>query len=324
MRAMVLAAGEGTRLRPLTLQRAKPALRFVDRPLICRTLRWLSAAGVDEAVVNLHHLPETVRAAIEEDAPPLRLHYSEEPRILGTAGGLGKARGFFGGVESFLLVNGDCFYDLDLTGALEAHGESGAVATMLLMENPDPAAFAGVEVDTDGVVRRIAGQPEGGAEGLRSLHFIGIHILAPEVLGEIPEGVSDMNHDVYQDLIRKGVPVRGHRVSGSWHDIGTPHRFLEGCMAELARAGGAPYLAEGARLDREVALRSGCVIGAGGRVGGGACVEGSVVLDGAAVGERALVRGSVIGYGTDVAPGERVEGMMRVLLPRGVVETPIG
>jgi mannose-1-phosphate guanylyltransferase len=323
MKAMVLAAGEGTRLRPLTLQRAKPALRFVDRPLICRTLRWLSAAGVEEAVVNLHHLPETVRAAIEEDTPPLKIHYSEEPRILGTAGGLGKARGIFRGEESFLLVNGDCFYDLDMNGALEAHREAGSVSTMLLMENPDPEAFAGVEVDADGAVHRIAGRPGSRARGLRSLHFIGIHVLTPEILGEIPEGVSDMNHDVYRDLIRNGVPVRGHQVSGFWNDIGTPHRFLEASMAELARAGGVPYLAEGARLEGNVELRAGCVVGAGARVGEGACLESSIVLDGAAVGEGAVVRGSVIGYETVVAPGEHVEGMLRVLLPEGARETPI-
>jgi mannose-1-phosphate guanylyltransferase len=321
MKAMLLAAGEGVRLRPLSLQRAKPAIRFLERPLLCRTLRQLAAAGVEEAVVNLHHLPETVRRAVQSDRPPLRVVFTEEPEILGTGGGLRNAAGRFLGEDAFLLVNGDCVYDVEIEAAVAFHRGHGGAATMVLMENPDPTAFSAVEVDGEGCVRRIAGLPEGEApEGTRPLHFLGIHVLGPAALDAIPPGVSDINRDVYPPLIEAGVPVRAFETSGFWHDLGTPARYLAACRAELERRGGGPWVAPTAEVCEGAAVDAASVLGDGARVEEGAHVEGSVLLDGARAGRGARVRGCVLGYGTWLPDGAEIEGKVLAELPGGVRE----
>ena len=135
---MVLAAGLGTRMRPLTLLRAKPALPVMNRPLLHWTLDLLARNGVTEVMINLHHLPFTVMEAVGDGRVfGLRVTYSREPRILGTGGGPRKVRSFFGD-DPFILVNGDMVFDFDLRGLVRRHEKTGARATLALRPNPDP------------------------------------------------------------------------------------------------------------------------------------------------------------------------------------------
>ena len=157
---MVLAAGLGTRMRPLTLLRAKPALPVLDRPLIAFTLERLARSGVRDVIVNLHHLPESVTGALGGGRRfGLRIRYVHEPRILGTGGGPRAVRDFFGR-EPFLLVNGDVYFELDLRQLVARHRASGALATLALRRLPDPRAYSTVVSDRRGRILSIAGRPK--------------------------------------------------------------------------------------------------------------------------------------------------------------------
>ncbi len=178
---MVLCAGLGTRLRPLTAQVPKPAVPVCGVPLVRWSLALLAGAGVRRAVVNVHHLPEAMAAAAAEAAAALglALTLSREPVIAGTGGALREARAALDGASEILLVNGDVLFDLDLGAALAAHRASGALATMVLLPMPAGARYAAVEVDAGGAVRRIAGAFGPGGAGLSPWHFSGVHVLSP-------------------------------------------------------------------------------------------------------------------------------------------------
>jgi mannose-1-phosphate guanylyltransferase len=302
MKAMVLAAGLGLRMRPLTLLRAKPVLPVLNRPLLHWTLERLAAAGVDEVVVNLHHLPETVRAAVGDGGGfGLRVRYSYEPQILGTGGGPKAVRGFFGS-EAFLLVNGDVLFEMDLRGLVERHRRSGACATLALRPNPDPAAYSAVVADRRGRILSIAGRPR-PASGAVSL-FASVHVMQPELLERLPQGASDSVRDLYIPLLAEGAQLLGVRTRGAWYDLGRPSLYRD-TQLRLLR-GGRALVHPGAEVagDAEV---SRSVIGAGARVESGGRVERSVLWDGVVVEAGARLAGAVLAEGAVVRAGERAE-----------------
>jgi NDP-sugar pyrophosphorylase family protein len=312
MKAMVLAAGLGTRMHPLSLLRAKPALPVLNRPLILWTLELLARHGVSEVVINLHHRPDTVRDAVGERPSGLRVTWSYEPEILGTAGGPRRVRDFLGD-DPFLLVNGDVVFDFDLTALVRRHRESGARATLALLPNPDPEAYGGIVVGRDGWVRAVADRPR-PVPGVRWL-FAGVHVLDPALLGRLPPGPSDSVRDLYPWLVSERA-VRGERVKGAWYDLGSPWRYRSAQAAMLASgfrgATGPALVHPTARLGRGVRLRR-AVVGPGSRLGDGVSLTDTVLWDGVRVGAGARLRECVLTSGTSAAAGaiER-----RVLLMR--------
>src|SRR5690349_18227589 len=179
MKAMILAAGFGERLWPLTADRGKPALPVLGKPLVGYVAEYLARFGVTEAVVNLHHRPESVREALGDGSSfGLHLEYVYEPIILGTSGGLDNARAHFED-ETFVVVNGKIITDLDLGAALETHRRSEALATLVLKRNVGRERFSIVDTK-NGMVTEFAGMPKpgsGSAEDNVPLMFTGIHIL---------------------------------------------------------------------------------------------------------------------------------------------------
>jgi NDP-sugar pyrophosphorylase family protein len=308
---MLLAAGLGLRLRPLTLLLAKPALPVLNRPLIHWTLEALQAAGVDEVVINLHHLPRSVTEAVGDgSAFGLRVRWSRERQILGTGGGPRRVRRLLGD-EPVLLVNGDMVMELDLGRLVARHRRGSARATLGLRPNPDPKRYAPVITGPGGRVLALRGRPR-GVRGTASM-FAGVHVLDPALLERLPPGASDTVGDLYPLLIEAGERVEGVRLPGLWLDIGTPALYLEAHRRLLARGHAAAAVASGARVGSGAKLRR-AAVGAGAVVGEGARVEDSVLWDGARVGAGARVRRSVVTRGGRVAAGERVEGML-VLAP---------
>ncbi|WP_059437098.1 nucleotidyltransferase family protein, partial [Anaeromyxobacter sp. PSR-1] len=227
---MVLCAGLGTRLRPLTARVPKPAVPVCGVPLVRYALALLAGAGVRRAVVNVHHLPDVMAAEAEAAARALGLSLtvSREPVIAGTGGALREARAALRGADELLLVNGDVLFDVDLGAALAAHRGSGALATMVLLPMPAGARYAAVEVDAGGAVRRIAGRYGPGGEGLVPWHFSGVHVLSAALLDAVPAEPfeADVNRHVYPPLMASGA-IRGHVAAGYWNDLGTPERYLE-------------------------------------------------------------------------------------------------
>jgi NDP-sugar pyrophosphorylase family protein len=317
---MVLAAGLGLRMRPLTLLRAKPALPVLNRPLLHWTLERLARHGVTDAVVNLHHLPETVKAAVGDgSALGVRVRYSFEETILGRGGGPRLVRDFFGD-EPFLLVNGDVVFDFDISHLVACHEVKGARVTMALRPNPDPRVYGPVVTGPDGRVRSVAGRPR-LARGTVSL-FTGVQVLDPALLDRLPDGASDIL-DLYGPLVEEGARLCGLRVRGAWYDLGAPPLYLAAQLRLLARRRESALVHALARVDRTARVE-GSVVGARARVGAGALVRRSVLWEDAVVEAGARVRGSIVTDGAVVGPREQATGVMvfaRGALPPGQGET---
>jgi mannose-1-phosphate guanylyltransferase len=308
--AMVLCAGLGTRLRPLTLRVPKPAVPVCGVPLVSWTLGLLAGAGAARAVVNVHHLPDAMAAAAEAGARAagLPLALSPEPAIAGTGGALREARRHLDGAGAIVLVNGDVLFDVDLRAALAAHRRSGALATMVLLPMPPGATYATVDVDAGGAVRRIAGAFGPGGGGLTPWHFSGVHVLSPALLDLVPADPfeCDVNRHVYPPLLAAGA-VRGLVAGGYWNDLGTPARYLEASRDVLL---GRVPLGRFARADP---LRASAELAPGVRAGPGARIDPSARLAAPAfVGARCLVpagsavEDAILWDGTALAPGERL------------------
>ncbi|HSN15490.1 MAG TPA: NDP-sugar synthase [Anaeromyxobacteraceae bacterium] len=327
---MVLCAGLGTRLRPLTLGVPKPAVPVCGVPLVRFSLALLRAAGVRRAVVNVHHLADAMASAAAGAARSLgmELAVSREPVIAGTGGALREARRHLASADAILVLNGDVLLDVDLAAALDAHRRSGALATMVLLPMPAGARYAAVEVDGGGAVRRIAGRFGPGGEGLAPWHFSGAHVLSPGILDRVaaePFEV-DVNRHVYPPLMASGA-VRGLVVDARWSDLGAPASYLganldvlsggfpvsrfpgadpfEGTreVAPLVRAGPGAIVDPGARLEGPALVLGGAVVEAGAEVG-----PRAVVGPGCVVPHGARVRDAVLWEGTRLARGETVEG----------------
>jgi len=336
---MLLCAGLGTRLRPLTERVPKPAVPVCGVPLVRWNLALLAGAGVTRAVVNVHHLPGEMAAAAEEAARALGLELavSRERVIAGTGGALREARDRLAGAEAIVVLNGDVLFDVDLRAALAAHRASGALATMLLLPMPEGGKYAAVETDASGAVRRIAGSFGPGGAGLSPWHFPGVHVLSPAILDAVPRAPfeCDVNRHVYPPLMASGA-VRGLEASGYWNDLGTPARYLQANADVLSGAvplgrfaGADPFRAlreiadrvfvapttrwepgvrvtapalvgEGAFVARDAEIGPGAVVGARCTVAAGARVRRAVVWEGTAIGAGEVVEGAI------AVEGERV------------------
>ncbi len=292
MKAMILAAGFGTRLRPLTEERPKLLVPVLGQPLIEHTLELLRRWGIEQVVINLHHLPQAIPAALGDGSRlGLEIRYVvEEGEIRGTGGGIRGARHLLDRGSTFLVLNGDMLLEPDLPAALELHRRLGAVATMVLRRDPRASSYGAVEVDGQGRVRRLLGRPAWEGEPLRTTMFTGVHLLEPEVFDLLPER-GCVVRQLYQPALEVGRVIGGFVDRGTWVDLGTVEDYL---AANLALASGelalghlppAPpgglWVAPGARVAAPELLRPPVVIGAGAEIT--APVERAVVWDGAVV-----------------------------------------
>jgi NDP-sugar pyrophosphorylase family protein len=322
MKAVVLAAGLGTRLRPLTLKMAKPAVPFLNRPLIGRLLAALARAGIHEVAVNLHHAPESVRRAVTETHPPgLRVRFSYEPRILGTSGALDPLRDWLGG-ERFFLLNSDTLHELDLKDLLRVHEAAGVVATLALCHHPEMERYGTLALDEDGRICRFLDRWRSGRPPAYEGLFIGAHVIEPELLDWVPRGEpSEINRDIYPRLLEAGRLLGGYRYSGIWQDLGTPARYLQGhwlCLDRDGRPGPGSreveqeseglvrepcLIAPEARLPRRGRIGPYCVIGPGAVIEEDVRLERCVVWPEARV-PRGLELRDCIVHG--IAPGDCV------------------
>jgi mannose-1-phosphate guanylyltransferase len=303
---MVLAAGLGVRMRPLTLLRAKPVLPVLNRPLLHWTLERLARHGVTDVVVNLHHLPDTVKEAVGDgSAFGLRIRYSFEETILGRGGGPRLVRDFFGS-EPFLLVNGDVVFDFNLSRLVARHEAEKARVTLALRPNPDPRTYGPVVTDSEGRIRSVAGRPR-VSRGTVSL-FTGVQVLDPALLDRLPAGVSDIL-DLYGPLVETGEMLLGVRVRGTWYDFGAPSLYLQAQLEMLKGRKRVRLVHPTARVDDGArVLRA--VVGAKARIGAGAIVERSVVWEDAVVEPGARVRDSIVTTGAVVGSNDEPDGMM--------------
>ena len=269
--ALVLTAGLGTRLRPLTDVRAKAAVPVNGEPLARRVARWLAASGIRDQVYNLHHQPSTITACLGDGTGlGIRVRYSWEQPVLGSAGGPRHALPLLtdAGAQRFLIVNGDTLTDVDLVALFERHQQSGARVTMSLIRNPAPDKYGGVVLSPEGYVR---GFTRRGTPG-DSFHFIGVQVVEADVFAGLTDGEpAESVSALYPTLIRASPGSVAAFVSdASFRDIGTPADCLRTSL-ELAAVEGDRLVSRGARIDPSAVVERTAVwddvtIGAGARL----------------------------------------------------------
>ncbi|MBO0797735.1 MAG: NDP-sugar synthase [Blastocatellia bacterium] len=288
---MILAAGFGTRLWPLTIGRTKPAIPFLNRPLIDYTIDYLVQHGIKDLIINLHHEPESVAGQIGDGSRyGVKITYSlEEPEILGTSGALAYARRFLED-ETFIVINGKIITDIDLNLALEAHRRQKAIATLVLRHNSTREYFREVKITADNLIAGFAGFPEpisNPQSAIRNppLMFTGIQIMEPAIFDYIPAGeFSDSVKDVYPKAIAAGERVAAHIAAGHWYELSTLARYL---AISLECSGGDPRKLIG----------EGCIIESG------AIVERSILWQGVRIENGAKVRECIVGDGVFIPKG---------------------
>ena len=226
IKAMVLAAGTGSRLRPLTLKRAKAMLPIGGRPLLEHLTCLLKVHNITEIAINLHYRPDDIVEYFGDGhAFGVRITYSREQELLGTAGAVKKLQHFF--TETFLVVYGDLLTTLDLTALVDFHWRKGGLATIALYRVDHPQACGIVELDTNGRIRRFVEKP-GPEEVFGNLANAGIYVLEPEVIDFIPAGVFyDFGHDLFPLLLEHGMPLYGYPIRAYLIDIGTLEKYKQ-------------------------------------------------------------------------------------------------
>ncbi len=313
MKAMILAAGFGTRLWPLTEDRTKPAIPFLNRPLIAYCVDYLASFGIRDIIVNLHHQPDSVRDSLGDGSDiGVKIHYSEEEEILGTSGAIDRVREHLLD-DDFIVINGKIITTVDLDETIRAHREREAIATLVLKENARRERFSIVEVDAQGLIKRFAGFPEPtAAEALASdpsrpntgsltrndaapLMFTGIQVLSPRIFDFVPRNrFSHSTVDVYPKAIAAGEVVLGHVSNGDWYEMSTLDRYLEASLLFMRKRGESMMSDSGCRIEdgaevkdsilwKDVTVESGAVVrrsvlGDKVRIPAGACIENSVVV----------------------------------------------
>jgi mannose-1-phosphate guanylyltransferase len=332
MQALILAGGEGTRLRPLTLTLPKPVIPLANQPFITFMIEWLRGHGVDDVILSCGFLAEGVRQVLRDGAGlGVRLRYIEEPRALGTGGALRFAGDLLD--ERFLMLNGDVLCDLDLGSQLAQHERTGAQATIALVAVEDPSAYGLVRLEADGSVAGFLEKPSPDQIDTNLINA-GAYVLERSVLEMMaaPGTNISIERDVFPDLV--GAGLFGFAADGYWLDIGTPERYLQGTFdilegnvhtpigERLHDAGGAltdgalidgrvvapALVAEGSTVAASAIVGGRAVLGPNSTVGAGAHVEGSVLMTGASVGAGTSLRASIIGPGATIGEHCHVDG----------------
>jgi mannose-1-phosphate guanylyltransferase len=315
---MVLAAGLGTRLRPLTNEITKPMVPVLDRPVMAHILDLLDRHGFEETIANLHYFPESIERYFGE-----RLTYRFEPELLGTAGGVRGCADFFGD-EPFLVISGDALTDIDLSAFAARHRESGGVATLAVKKVSDTREYGVVLHDRDGRITGFQEKPS-PEEALSDLGNCGIYMFEPAIFDYFPDRpFVDWAQDVFPALLDNDVPFHIHEVREYWNDVGSLAELRQGTFDALrgelrlqvegqevspgvivagdsavphsAEVEGSVWIGHDVELGENVRLTGPLVLGDGARVGEGAQLRDSIVLPGTAVAAGAILIGAIAGH----------------------------
>jgi mannose-1-phosphate guanylyltransferase len=321
MRAMILAAGFGTRLRPLTYRMPKPLAPVLNKPVMEHIAELLAKHGFSQVIANLSYRPEQIREVFGDGSGHgIELSYSEEPEPLGTAGGVGKVRDFLCESESFLVISGDALTDVDLGAMRTGHAKhvaEGAIATLATKRVKDTTQFGVAITGDDGRIQGFQEKPD-PAEALSDLANCGIYMFTKEIFDHFPapdhkspagdddqpDGFVDWAQDVFPALLEGDVPFYSHEIDAYWNDIGTISEFTQGNFDALAgivelepgpgeRRDGPLFVGPGCEIAGDAELLAPAVLGEGASVGAGAKLRECVLLAGAELPPGAMAFGGV-------------------------------
>jgi len=304
LKAMLLAAGLGTRLRPLTYELPKPMVPVLGRPVMEHILRLLAKHGFDDVVANLHYFPDLIRDRFGDgSAYGVRLVYSYEPELLGTAGGVRNVREHFGD-ETFLIISGDALTDIDLGALWAAHKQQGGIATLALKRVDDTSQFGVVIVAEDGRIQGFQEKPD-PAEALSNLGNCGIYVFEPEIFDYFPETeFVDWAMDVFPTLLAQDVSFYGHEFPDYWNDVGSLEEYRQGNFDALEGRVRVEMSQNGAAAPGDAEVEGPVFIGEGCEIASGVRLTGPVVIgDGSRIGENSALRDTIVWPHTDVDPG---------------------
>ncbi|HOE52294.1 MAG TPA: NDP-sugar synthase [Methanomassiliicoccales archaeon] len=318
MKALILAGGMGTRLRPLTLSTPKPLLPLLDRPMVMHIIDSLPAE-VDTVVLAVSYMKDLLEGYFLKHDCGRKVVLVNEEEPLGTGGAVRNVRQYLDG--TFLCFNGDIISSLDLNDMLAFHRRHGGIGTLALWRVQDPSAF-GV-VGLEGARITVFQEKPAPGEAISDLINAGVYVFEPELLEHIPPGVVSLERQVFPNVLDRG--LYGYRFDGHWVDCGTPAGYLEAqrALLERGRTKVAPAIVRGSELIGpnyiDGASLSGCRVGPfvcalpGASIGEGSTVEGSVLMEGATIGRGCTVRACLLGPGTVVKDGSALQG--RALAP---------
>jgi len=327
MKAMILAAGFGARLKPLTLSLPKPMFPVLNRPLLEHTLNFLSSQGIQDIIVNVHHLPQKIVEYFGDGSDfGVRLLFSREEKILGTAGGLKKAQEFLKS-ETFLVMNSDVLADINLASILKVHKEKNSFLTLVVREDAKPEKYKPIQLADDGrITRFVDASIKYPSRTTRRVMFTGIQIMEPEIFSRIPgDKFFGTTEDVFPSMIKEGLPVYGALHKKYWIDIGTRETYiqaqadaLEGKLAlktTPSRNSQGPLIVPPVHIGKDCEISNNAqvgphaVLGDGCRLRSGAVVENSILWEGATIGSGTTVQNSIIGKGVAIENGKQVVDM---------------
>ena len=313
-----MAAGLGTRLRPITYEIPKPMVPVANRPIMEHILESLGRHGLDRVIANLHWFPDTITDRFGDGSSlGIELTYSYEETLLGTAGGVRNVREYFGS-DPFLVLAADALTDVDVRALAEAHRAHDGLATLAVKRVRDASEYGVVVTGSDGRVQGFQEKPD-SAEALSDLANCMIYVLDPEVFDYFPDQLEvDFALDVFPALLASDVPFHVHVTDAYWNDVGSLPEFLQGNLDALAGAvaiepagevvegnadtdagepgiNGRVLIGDGAEVDPAARIDGPAVIGPGARIGAGAMVKESVLLPDAEIAPQSLLAGSIAG-----------------------------
>jgi NDP-sugar pyrophosphorylase family protein len=306
---MILAAGFGTRMHPLTLNKPKSLIPVVNRPSIEYSLALLRCAGVREVGVNLHYLGEQIRTELGDGAKfGVSIFYSNEEKILGTGGAVMRMKPFLGR-ESFFLLNADVVCGVNLKQVLQFHRSLGAAATMVVRPLPPKSSFSRLGIDKAGHLVSYKNERKKAQGFVQEYMFCGVHVLDPVVFDFLPQkGFSCINNDGYTAMLRRGMIIGGYVYKGPWFDLGTPVRYLDAnCSLVSGRAcvpqfdpffhtsfPNAVLVADTVEIEQDVELGPEVVIGKGCRIKQGSRISHSVLWPHTMIAKNSLLDYSIV------------------------------
>jgi mannose-1-phosphate guanylyltransferase len=323
LKALILAGGFATRLRPLSCSRPKTLFPIVNKPLLQWIFERLADGGVDEAILAVNALTQFYIKQHKPSKCGLRVRFSVDPpkMPLGTGGPLKKAERLIGHDAPFIMLNGDIYADINYRELVEAHKKSGALATIALCNVEDPCSFGVADLEGNIIKRFVEKPPKGQAPS--NLINAGAYVLSPKVFEYIPEGRAvSIEREVFPKLAQEG-KLHGHCINGLWIDIGKPHEYLEAnkvvlnSIAKTRKEQTAPYvngpvaIDEGVIVGEKSIVGPYAVIGKNVKIGDNVLITNSVVFAEAHIADGAILNGAIVGEGAKIGKG--------VKLPKGCV-----
>ena len=324
MKALILAAGFGTRLQPLTNELPKPLFPVLNQPILEHILHFLSSQGIKEIAINLHHRPEKIIDYFGNGKDfGVALHYSKEEEILGTAGGIKKLQSFFQD-ETFLVINSDVFADINLNNVLKFHKEKKSKLTLVVRQDPNMEKYKSIQRVEEGRIVHFLGTGIKNSDPVTQVMFTGIQIMEPDIFYRIPKDeFCGTTEDVFPGMIQDELPVYGFLHNGYWIDMGTRETYiqaqvdaLDGKLSLKTFSSRNPegllvvppvYIGKNCEISQDAQLGPYAVLGDGCRIRSGAVVENSILWTGVTAGNNCSVQNSIVDERVVIDSGANVK-----------------